>query len=51
MLLADSAIFGHVASSLPHEPDRSVSRGLGFAGTDESRVGGRHFWAAMEWLG
>jgi hypothetical protein len=42
MLLANGAIFGHVASSLTHEPDGSVVGGLRFAGAKEAGIGSGH---------
>jgi hypothetical protein len=42
MLLANGAVFGHVASGLTHEPDGSVVDRLRFAGANEAGIGGRH---------
>ena len=42
MLLADRAIFGHVASGLAHEPDGRAVDGLGLAGANEAGIRGRH---------
>ncbi len=45
MLLANGAVFGHVASGLAHEPDGSAVGSLRFTREDESGVGGRHIVA------
>jgi hypothetical protein len=42
VLLANGAIFGHVAAGLAHEPHWSAINGLGLAGTDEDGIWGRH---------
>src|SRR5438552_12013089 len=42
ILLADSAILGHVAPGLTHEPDRSSINGLRLAGLYEARLGSGH---------
>ena len=42
MLLADRAIFGHIASGLAHEPDGRAVDGLRFAGAHEAGIWSRH---------
>ena len=39
MILADRAVFGHVAPRLAHEPDRRAVYGQGFAGAKEQELG------------
>src|SRR6202163_3568474 len=42
ILLSDRAVFGHVPSSLAHEPHGSAVHGLAFAGSNEDGIWGRH---------
>lgn len=42
VLLADRAIFGHVASGLAHEPNRRALDRLRFAGANEDGIGRGH---------
>ena len=42
VLLANGAVFGHVASGLAHEPDGRAVDWLRFTGADEIGIGGRH---------
>ena len=51
ILLADGAVLGHVASSLPHEPDGSAIDGLGFAGANEEGIRRGHEPITVAFLG
>jgi multidrug efflux system membrane fusion protein len=42
VILADGAVFRHVASRLAHEPDWGAFGGLGLGGTNKERVWGGH---------
>jgi hypothetical protein len=42
VLLADGSVFGHVPSSLTHEPDGSAVDPLGLTGANEVGIWGRH---------
>ena len=47
VLLADGAVFRHVASGLAHEPDGSAVDRLRFTSVDESGIGSGH--GALSW--
>jgi hypothetical protein len=50
MLLANRAILGHVASCLPHEPDRGTVNRLTLAGAHEVGIRGGHEWMNVAFL-